>query len=123
MEKKIAVITGGSHGIGLETPKELSKTCIVYELSRKGESHDGITHVFADVSDENCVSAAIDSVVEKEGKIDILVCCAGRKLFRNGKCGPRRVAAYAKERQRKNYMRKFRSRRNSNPVSDVLFGI
>ena len=77
MEKKIAVITGGSHGIGLETAKELSKTCVVYELSRKGESHDGITHVFADVSDENCVSAAIDSVVEKEGKIDILVCCAG----------------------------------------------
>lgn len=77
MEKKIAVITGGSHGIGLETAKELSKTCVVYELSRKGESHDGISHVFADVSDENCVSAAIDSVVEKEGKIDILVCCAG----------------------------------------------
>ena len=77
MDRKIAVITGGSRGIGLETAKELSKSCTVYELSRRGESHDGITHISADVSDENGVAAAIDTIVEKEGRIDILVCCAG----------------------------------------------
>lgn len=65
MDRKIAVITGGSRGIGLETAKELSKSCTVYELSRRGESHDGITHISADVSDENGVAAAIDTIVEK----------------------------------------------------------
>ena len=77
MERKVAIVTGGSRGIGLETAKELSKSCIVYEFSRRGESHDGITHISADVSDEKCVSAAIDAVIKKEGRIDILVCSAG----------------------------------------------
>lgn len=77
MKRKVVIVTGGSRGIGLETAKELSKTCAVYELSRKGESHDGITHISADVSDERCVSAAVDAVVEKEGRVDVLICCAG----------------------------------------------
>lgn len=77
MERKIAVITGGSRGIGLEAAKALSGSCVVYELSRRGESHDGITHISCDISDVGGVSAAIDAVIEKEGKIDILICSAG----------------------------------------------
>ena len=77
MERKIVVITGGSRGIGLEAAKALSGSCVVYELSRRGESHDGITHISCDVSDVGGVSAAIDAVIEKEGKIDILICSAG----------------------------------------------
>ena len=42
MERKIVVITGGSRGIGLEAAKALSGSCVVYELSRSGESHNGI---------------------------------------------------------------------------------
>ena len=39
MEKKIAVITGGSSGIGLATAEALlAAGCIVYDLSRRSFS-------------------------------------------------------------------------------------
>ena len=49
MERKIVVITGGSREVGLEAAKALSGSCVVYELSRSGESNNGITHISCDV--------------------------------------------------------------------------
>lgn len=75
--KQVAVITGGSSGIGLETAKILSRTCVVYVLSRKEFQFDGLKHICADVCDDSSVSNAISKVIEEEGRIDILVTCAG----------------------------------------------
>lgn len=78
MSKTIAVITGGNSGIGKSTAEALKfKGITVYEFSRRNIRTDGITHITVDVTDENAVISAVNEVIEKEGKIDILVNCAG----------------------------------------------
>lgn len=78
MNKKIAVVTGGSSGIGRATAAALrDKGCIVYELSRRDKPLQGISHITADITDENQVKAAIGAIITREGRIDILVNNAG----------------------------------------------
>ncbi len=75
---KIAIVTGGSSGIGREAARYLrSQGCTVYEFSRRGADRDGIRHVTADVTDETSVNAAVAQVLAAEGRIDILVNNAG----------------------------------------------
>lgn len=78
-ERKVAVVTGGSSGIGLQTALALkAHGCTVYELSRRAPAEDrGIAHVACDVSDEAAFRAALAAVAEKEGRLDILVNNAG----------------------------------------------
>ncbi len=77
-EKKVAVVTGGSSGIGLCTARALRKKgCTVYEFSRRESSQEGVTHIHADVTDEASVREAVKAVLDAEGQIDILVNCAG----------------------------------------------
>ena len=76
--KRIAIVTGGSGGIGRCTAAALRDAgCTVYELSRREKPADGIVHITADVTDEAQVRAAIDEVISREGRIDILVNNAG----------------------------------------------
>lgn len=78
MDKKIAVVTGGSSGIGRATAKALSeKGCTVYELSRRDKPLQGVRHLKADITDEAQVKEAIETVIGNEGRIDILVNNAG----------------------------------------------
>lgn len=78
MTQKIALVTGGSSGIGLCTAQALRDVgCIVYELSRRDFSCDGIHHLSVDVTNEQAVQAAIAHVAAETGKIDVLVNCAG----------------------------------------------
>lgn len=78
MTQKIAVVTGGSSGIGLCTAQALRNAgCIVYALSRRGFSCEGIHHLSVDVTDEQGVQAAIAHIAAETGKLDILVNCAG----------------------------------------------
>lgn len=75
---KVAIVTGGSSGIGLCTAQSLLKQgCKVYELSRHESTFSGIEHIKADVSDPKMLSEAIHKIYEREGRIDILVCNAG----------------------------------------------
>ena len=68
---KIAIVTGGTSGIGLAAVNALrAKGCTVYALSRHGD-------IPCDVSDEESAKAAVRQVLEKEGRVDILVNCAG----------------------------------------------
>ena len=74
---KVAIVTGGSSGIGLCTARSLKeKGCTVYELSRH-EGNGEFNHITADVTDEAAVIQAVEEVFEKEGHIDIVVNCAG----------------------------------------------
>ena len=75
---KIAIVTGGSGGIGRCTAQELKKAgCTVYEFSRREKSAEGIIHLSVDVTDEAQVRDAVEEVVRREGRIDILVNNAG----------------------------------------------
>ena len=76
--KKVAVVTGGSSGIGRCTAAALRDAgCTVYELSRRDLPQEGIRHIGADVTDEAAVKAAIDRIAAEAGCVDILVNCAG----------------------------------------------
>lgn len=75
---KIAVVTGGTSGIGKETALYLAKNgCTVYELSRRAEGVAGLRHISADVTDETSVRRAVEQIVQEAGRIDILVNNAG----------------------------------------------
>lgn len=78
-EREIAIVTGGSGGIGRCTAMSLAKAgCKVYELSRHAkEDTPGVEHLTADMTDEASVQAAVAEVERREGRIDILVCNAG----------------------------------------------
>ena len=68
---KVAIVTGGTSGIGLAAVKALREQgCTVYALSRHGD-------VVCDVSEEQSARAAVQAVLEKESRIDVLVNCAG----------------------------------------------
>ena len=78
MEQRIAVVTGGSSGIGLEAAKALAAAgCRVFEISRRDFARAGVTHLSADVTDEPAVQDAMDQVLAETGRVDVLVNCAG----------------------------------------------
>lgn len=73
-----ALVTGGSSGIGRAVCKSLAEKGIrVYEFSRTGTDNGNIHHVSVDVTDEACVRGAVGGIIAAEGKIDILINCAG----------------------------------------------
>ena len=75
---KVAVITGGSSGIGLSAARLFSaRGYRVYELSRRAVETPGVTHLACDVTDPAAVRSAVDAVREKEGRIDLLINNAG----------------------------------------------
>ena len=77
-ETKVALVTGGSGGIGRYTAVSLKQAgCIVYEFSRHEKSIEGISHVSVDITDEQQVIDAIEQIISVEGHIDILVNNAG----------------------------------------------
>jgi len=75
---KIAVLTGGSAGIGLSAARLLAESgWTVYELSRSGKDGSGIIHVGCDVSDTGSVRQAVQTVLAQAPSVDLLVCNAG----------------------------------------------
>lgn len=76
--EKIVIITGGTSGIGLNTARILTeKGCRVYELSRRETGTDAAIHIQADVTDEAQVQKAVNTVLEREGRIDVVINNAG----------------------------------------------
>ena len=75
---RVAVVTGGSSGIGLATVKLLAERgYTVYALSRKQAEIENAKHLSVDVTDEAAVSDAIGFIGKTEGRIDLLVNNAG----------------------------------------------
>ena len=75
---KVAVVTGGSSGIGLCVCRRLRDMgCRVYELSRRDFEERGVEHICCDVTDERSVNDAVAKIAQDANRIDILVCNAG----------------------------------------------
>ena len=78
--KPVVIVTGGSSGIGAAAAEYLAvHGCTVYDVSRRerGDGKSDIRHISADVTDEASVAAAVQSVLDAEGRIDILLNNAG----------------------------------------------
>ena len=71
---KVAVVTGGTSGIGKQTALALKAAgYTVYELSRRAQGVEGLHHLVADITREELVDAAIGEVLRQEGHIDVVV--------------------------------------------------
>jgi meso-butanediol dehydrogenase / (S,S)-butanediol dehydrogenase / diacetyl reductase len=89
LDKKIAIITGGGSGIGLETSKLFAKegsiVAIVDRDLSKAQSVANAIHadggqamaIHADVTQSSDIKRMIDTVVTSHGRLDILVNNAG----------------------------------------------
>ena len=79
MEQKVVLITGISSGFGKCTAEFLAqKGYIIYGTSRKIiETDNRINVLKADVIDAISVNAAVETILKKEGRIDILINNAG----------------------------------------------
>ena len=76
--QKIAIVTGGSSGIGRECARALAEAgCRVYEFSRRQVPQQGVTHITCDVTDEAAVVAAVQTVLAAEGRVDLVINNAG----------------------------------------------
>lgn len=75
---KTVVITGGSSGIGLAAARLFrDKAWRVYDLSRRQSEERGVTHLFCDVTDGISVKNAVQTVWDREKRIDLLINNAG----------------------------------------------
>ncbi len=78
MTKKVAVITGGSSGIGLATARYfLQHGYKVYSLSRRAGDQAKVNHIPCDVSAEEQIEAALKIILQEEGRIDVCIANAG----------------------------------------------
>ena len=84
---KVVLITGASSGIGYEAAQRLARRgCRVYAAARRVElmeplRKEGIVPVKLDVCNEESMRQCVDTVLQAEGRIDVLVNNAGYGYF------------------------------------------
>ena len=78
MRSSVAIVTGGSSGIGLAAARALRDQGItVFVLSRHPFAEKGLHHLCCDVADERQCAEMVQTVLRKAGDLDLLVNCAG----------------------------------------------
>ena len=87
MEKKVILITGASSGMGKETALQLIKEgYTVYGAARRVEQMKDLEelggHAIAmDVTNDEQMVAAVDKIIQEQGKIDVLINNAGYAIY------------------------------------------
>ena len=85
MEVKVVLLTGGSSGIGAATAHLLADAGMkVSAGSRRGtldRPQDGIVPVKLDVNDAAAAQAVVADILEKEGRLDAVICNAGNGIY------------------------------------------
>jgi 3-oxoacyl-[acyl-carrier protein] reductase len=88
-EKRVALVTGGSRGIGAAIVKQLARDGLhVAAIARNAEKLQQVCDevraaegsaeaVVADVADSKALAAAIEQIADKHGRLDVLVNNAG----------------------------------------------
>ena len=85
--KKVILLTGASSGIGYQTAESLAKEgYVVYGAARRTEKMEtlkqfGVKPIYLDVTDEESIKSAIDTIIRNEGRIDVLINNAGYGSF------------------------------------------
>lgn len=77
---KVAIVTGAASGIGLAIAKKLAaEGCFVYAMSRRelGPEFENFTYLSGDVSVAADRERLVSAALQKTGRIDVLVNCAG----------------------------------------------
>lgn len=89
MDKRVAIVTGGSRGIGAAIVKRLAKDGLhVVAVARNAEKLQQVCQqvqseggsaeaVVCDIADAKALASAIEQVAEKHGRLDVLVNNAG----------------------------------------------
>jgi len=84
MMKKVVLITGASRGMGKETGEFLArKGYQVYGTTRNPEKypHHPFLLVQMDLEQPDSIRAAVNEVIQKEGRLDVLINNAGRGMM------------------------------------------
>ena len=84
---KVVLLTGGSSGIGAEAARMLSDAgYTVYAGSRRGTlaencpARSNLIPIVLDVNSQESVDSVVAGILEKEGRIDAVVCNAGNGI-------------------------------------------
>lgn len=84
MSSRTVLITGASSGLGLEIARLMHRAgYIVYAAARSlkdGRHRDGYQSMKLDVTDEMASRTAVERVIAREGRLDILILAAGYGL-------------------------------------------
>jgi NAD(P)-dependent dehydrogenase (short-subunit alcohol dehydrogenase family) len=80
-EQKVVLITGASSGIGRACADRLAAGGYrVYGASRRGTASGTVESLQMDVTDDASVNRGVEAIVEREGRIDVVVNNAGMAL-------------------------------------------
>ena len=81
---KVAIVTGSASGIGAATARLFAREgaqVVGLDLQPAAATDDAVAHCIADITDRAAVDAAVRSVLDAHGRVDVLVNNAGADVF------------------------------------------